>query len=246
MKVARFDRGAFGLALAVALLTGCGTGLGGVGVPNESAIQDAKGGQQTFSFTGAEQKFTVPSGVKSVKVDASGAAGAGIKLKKLGRGGRVTANIPVTQGEILYVFVGGQGTTASGGFNGGAAGGSSGGDAGGGASDLREGGTGLSNRIIVAGGGGGEGVAKPNGGGLGGGLVGGAGQGNGKPGGGGGGGGTQTQGGAGGIGGPSGEILAAPVRLALVGQVGRAPAASGPAVAGVAAITAAVAAAADQ
>ena len=215
-------RYAFGIGLAGVMLAGCGASSGGVGVPASTALNAAGKHQKTFSYTGAEQKFTVPSGVKSIKVDASGAAGAGLKLKRLGRGGRVVATVPVTQGETLYVFVGGQGTTAGGGFNGGATGGNSGGDGGGGASDLREGGTGLSNRIIVAGGGGGEGVARPSAGGLGGGLVGGAGQGTGKgPGGGGGGGGTQSQGGAGGVVGTSqGSNPGSPGALGIGGTGG--------------------------
>jgi len=77
-----------------------------------------------------------------------------------GAGGSVKATIPVTPGEKLAIFVGGYGATA-GGFNGGGTGGSTGGSGGnggggGGASDVRQGGDRLANRVVVAGGGGGS------------------------------------------------------------------------------------------
>ena len=64
----------------------------------------------------------------------------------------MTATLAVVPGEILNVFVGGQGGTGgTAGFNGGGAGGDGFGGGGGGASDIRRGGTAL----VVAGGGGG-------------------------------------------------------------------------------------------
>lgn len=118
----------------------------------------------------------VPTGVTHVTIVASGASGpygaTGHYCTVIGRlGGVVKATIPVTPGETLAVFVGGEGTigapcgsqygNGSGAFNGGGDGGVSGygydGDGGGGASDVREGGCALSNRILVAGGGGGGG-----------------------------------------------------------------------------------------
>src|SRR5262245_28848046 len=69
---------------------------------------------QEFEFTGAAQEYVVPAGVCSLTVDAFGAQGgdgsfgtddAGIG----GEGGRATATIPVTPGETLAVYVGGQG-----------------------------------------------------------------------------------------------------------------------------------------
>jgi hypothetical protein len=130
---------------------------------------------RTFEDSGAQQNFVVPDGVKLVTVEAYGAAGAGGA-----NGGYVEASIPVTPGEQLAIFVGGNGSSGSGyyggrgGFNGGGAGG--GGDnccdggGGGGASDVRQGGNGLVNRVIVAGGGGGN--SYTNSGGVGGGLIG--------------------------------------------------------------------------
>lgn len=144
-----------------------------------------------FAYSGEAETLVVPSGVTEVRVTATGAQGY-----NGGLGGTVTATIPVTPGEPLTVFVGGQGGTApssDAGFNGG--GGGSGG--GGGASDVRRGGTGLGDRIVVAGGGGGCPL-----GGAGGGLIGGS---SGQPVGGGGGG-TQVSGGIGGWNGSNGTF----------------------------------------
>ncbi|MBK9453156.1 MAG: CUB domain-containing protein [Bacteroidetes bacterium] len=111
-------------------------------------------GNQTFNFTGGVQTFTVPSGVTSITVDAYGAAGYGA----LGYGGRVQSTHPVVPGEVLQIYVGGAGTETTGGFNGGGnAGANIGYGSGGGATDIRQGGAGLANRIMVAGGGGGTG-----------------------------------------------------------------------------------------
>ena len=132
----------------------------------------AESGSQTFSYTGAQQTFTVPSGVTEIQFDVMGAEGGDIDGITVGwggtsnvsidagNGGRVTGILPVTAGETLYIYVGGEGSEDSGGYNGG-------GDAetcsgteviaagGGGASDIRQGGTALVNRVVVAGGGGG-------------------------------------------------------------------------------------------
>ncbi len=125
---------------------------------------------ERFQYTGAQQSFTVPSGVTKITVAADGASGAGSTFRHMkgGKGGLVKATIPVTSGETLAIFVGGEGGKSSaiggrGGFNGGGNGGvtgsesANGGNGGGGGSDVRENGTGLANRIVVAGGGGGAG-----------------------------------------------------------------------------------------
>jgi hypothetical protein len=127
---------------------------------------------QTFSFTGGQQTFTVPSCVASITIDARGAQGAQSNDRAPtnsvgGLGGRAIGVLSVVAGQVLYINVGGVGNiNGSGGFNGGGAGGAStagasclGGPAGGGggASDVRLGGTAISNRVIVAGGGGGSG-----------------------------------------------------------------------------------------
>lgn len=114
---------------------------------------------KTFSYTGKSQTFIVPSGITQVKIDARGAQGGG---SQGGFGGHVVALIPVTPGEELRVLVGGQSSSASGGFNGGGSGGTPSvcgpdcGHGGGGASDVRDGKK-LADRIAVVGGGGGQG-----------------------------------------------------------------------------------------
>ena len=117
----------------------------------------------TFSYTGAgPQTYSVPSGVASVSVDVQGGKGGNANCTGVGgKGGRVQAVLNVTPGQILNIYVGGAGanyvsccgTVYAGGFNGGGTGYQYG-AGGGGASDIRIGGTALSNRVIVAGGGG--------------------------------------------------------------------------------------------
>ena len=130
----------------------------------------------TFSSTGSEQTFTVPSGVSAVTVTATGAPG-GTSATTGGFGAVVTATVPLTASTTtLYVEVGGAGqanpcmagTAAAGGFNGGGSSGPTCGGGGGGASDVRT--TAINtvpdsaltptndSRLIVAGGGGGGGA----------------------------------------------------------------------------------------
>ncbi|HEX2901715.1 MAG TPA: glycine-rich protein, partial [Bacteroidia bacterium] len=148
-------------------------------------------GTQTFSYTGAAQTFTVPSGVTSLTVDLRGAKGGdGFPVMSAGGlGGRVTGTITVTPGQVLQINVGGVGANATatvggaGGFNGGGQGGiysgSYGGGGGGGGSDIRSTPYALGNRLAVAGGGGGGAfdysTPQWERGGVGGGLVGGTG-----------------------------------------------------------------------
>ena len=133
-------------------------------------------GPVQFDYTGAEQSFEVPAGVTSLIVEAVGAAGGDgyntdndpDTVRGLGGdGGRVIATVAVTPGEMLYIQVGGRGQDAAegtpglGGYNGGGDGADSQfnpsyyGAGGGGASDVRIGGQGLADRVVVAGGGGG-------------------------------------------------------------------------------------------
>jgi hypothetical protein len=208
------SRYALAIGAAAALLAGCGGSQPPIGAPGATTdTADSLPYHKTFNYTGRKQTFTVPDGVKKLKVIAVGAQGGG---DIPGYGGRVYALIPVTPGEKLAIFVGGQGTLPNGGFNGG---GSSGaysgrfaGYGGGGATDLRESGSGLVDRIVVVGGGGGQGSfdgPKYGLGGKGGGSVGGrGGAGAGyyrSYAGSGGYGGTQDQGGLGGYGG-DGEV----------------------------------------
>ena len=152
----------------------------------------------TFVYTGSSQSFTVPTGVNVINVHAYGAEGEDGGNGDGGLGGYVSAEILVSAGDILNIYVGGAGN--SGGYNGGATAQVVLASSGGGATDIRLNGSALSDRIIVAGGGGGGGDNCNGGwvehGGDGGGLVGGNGLGcsNGGPGFGG----TQTSGGNGG------------------------------------------------
>jgi Glycine rich protein len=183
--------------------------------------KDAQG-RTTYTFTliNAPETWTVPPGVSLIKIEAWGGEGG----KNIhdgeswngGKGGYAYGNLSVTPGESLTVVVGGKGGDntygsskwAGGGYNGGGdvtkrTGDYDGAGCGGGASDVRRGGTGLADRIIVAGGGGGAGggvtTAGHGGeGGAGGGLTGQNGQ---TAGGAGGAGGTQSTGNALGIGG---------------------------------------------
>ncbi|MEC7945304.1 MAG: glycine-rich protein, partial [Bacteroidota bacterium] len=131
------------------------------------------------------QTFTVPPGVTSISVDAYGASGMTATSSpnyggntNLGKGGRVQVDLTVTPGETLNIYVGGATHMSgvyyyNGGWNGGGNGSQPGcigmGHPGGGATDIRIGGTALTDRVIVAGGGGGRGrssLAGGHGGGL--------------------------------------------------------------------------------
>lgn len=146
-------RYALGAVAMVAVLAGCG-GNANNGVVPASSTPNSLPHDKTFHHTGRAQDFKVPAGVTQITVLALGAHGAG---SPAAYGGRVHAVIPVTPGETLLVFVGGDASGTGGGFNGGGNGGDEGsyaGTGGGGASDVREGGRELSDRVLVAGGGG--------------------------------------------------------------------------------------------
>jgi hypothetical protein len=115
-----------------------------------------------------------------VQIDAYGAAGGnGYYACALGgMGGYMSVILKVSEGQQLYVYVGGKGaqspgktTNNNGGFNGGGQG-WYGGGGGGGASDIRNTTSNLFSRLVVAGGGGGAGGGCPTTGGSGGGLTG--------------------------------------------------------------------------
>jgi len=205
------NRTAFGNCAAAVLLAACGGQTGNRLEPSANTAPDHAAHHQTFSYTGSKQVFTVPALVSRIRVIAFGAAGGGITPRLTGRGGRVSAVIPVTPGEKLTVYVGGHGGAGVGGFNGGADPGAGEynctyctGYGGGGATDIRRNGDSLHDRILVVGGGGGEAGLDISDdgppGGKGGGSTGGAGDMTGY-GGDGGGGGSQHRGGRGGSGG---------------------------------------------
>jgi hypothetical protein len=149
--------------VVAALLAGCG-GSPQPGSYNVSEATPVFSHDQVFHYTGSKQSFKVPSGVTRLKITAYGAEGAWGLLYPSGfpaapgGGATVTATIAVTPGERLAIFVGGSGQ--HGGYNGG--GGVTGESCsghcasfGGGASDVRQGGDRLADRVVVAAGGGG-------------------------------------------------------------------------------------------
>jgi hypothetical protein len=166
---------ALSISAATAFLAGCSGSQPPVGAPrampqsrtNRNIADEFATGQRTFQFTGSKQVFVVPRGVYQIKVWAHGGSGANdvhryehMHRSIGGYGGRVTAIVPVSPHEKLFVYVGGDGVGHTGGFNGGGSGSdpdSPTGLGGGGASDVRERGQALSRRILVAGGGGGAG-----------------------------------------------------------------------------------------
>lgn len=119
---------------------------------------------ETFNYTGAEQTWTVPSDVVAVLVKLSGAGSHAA-------GGYVEGALATTPGETLRFYVGGLGDSTTSGFNGGGSG-PGGAWGGAGATDVRQGGSTLSDRKAVGAGGGGKGAStqgfQPGGGGQGG------------------------------------------------------------------------------
>ncbi|WP_328858541.1 glycine-rich protein [Williamsia herbipolensis] len=122
----------------------------------------------TWSYTGAQQVFVVPRGLRTVLVTAVGAGGADTRASGnyKTRALQISAYAPVVGGQRLYIYVGGNGQHnapgsrfGAGGYNGGGRGIPNGG---GGASDVRTVGgpalspAGLNSRLVVAGGAGGS------------------------------------------------------------------------------------------
>ena len=133
-------------------------------VPGATPALAADPIEVVFNSTGAEQQWTVPSGVFSIHVALVGAKGAGGGGYQGGLGHSVSGDLDVTPDSTLYIEVGGNGLGATAGFNGGGQAGmdpTGGAGAGGGASDVRTISRGtpgtLGSRLMVAGGGGGVG-----------------------------------------------------------------------------------------
>ena len=116
-----------------------------------------------YSF--GSRTFTVPAGVTVIVASLAGARGGTVTrndMSQTGAGGfgsTIVARIPVTPGELLQIYIGGNGGLSSPGYNGGGAGCTenpnepSGG--GGGATDIRRTPYQSNNRLAVAAGGGG-------------------------------------------------------------------------------------------
>ena len=116
---------------------------------------------QNYSYTGAAQEVNLMAG--NYKFECWGASGA----EDVQLGGYTSGNIQLNENKSLYVYIGQNGQTSSGGFNGGGAGRNAdtlGYRYGGGATDIRiTSGTwnnfdSLKSRVMVAGGGGGVGT----------------------------------------------------------------------------------------
>jgi hypothetical protein len=176
--------------------------------------------EQSFGYTGSVQEFVVPEGVTTLTLQTVGGQGGGSNScvggdngpqDDGGLGGYARGKLAVNPGDIVHVYVGGQGLVGTdqaeeGGWNGGGDGGDWGGG-GGGASDVRLTLDDLNSRVVVAGGGGGGNTGCPEhgSGGSGGGLDGEDGDNGGQaftPGGGGG----QANGGAAGENGSAGDF----------------------------------------
>jgi hypothetical protein len=129
-----------------------------------------------YVWTGSTVNWTVPVGVTSVSILEYGGSGGHSGSSSGGAGSKASATIAVTPGEVLHINVGSAGgnsqvgATGGGGNNpadgwGGNGGGTvpslcptcDGGAGGGGSSDVRQGGTALADRVLVAAGGGGAG-----------------------------------------------------------------------------------------
>jgi len=147
--------------VAVVIVAGCGGSQLPAGAPPSESAPATYTHHQTFRYVGKRQFFKVPAGVTHLHVVAHGGNGGG---SVAAYGGRVTAIIPVKPFEKLTIYVAGNGAAQEGGFNGGGTGGrgeqgyrGGNGFGGGGATDVREGVDSLKDRILVAGGAGGQG-----------------------------------------------------------------------------------------
>ena len=160
---------------------------------NHYLVQDGNSVYYDIPYTGQYQEFYIPS-TGTWTVEAWGAEGAN-RGPAGGKGGYTVADVDFSQGDKLYLYVGGAGTTV---YNGREKGWNGGGHCyyyytnggfytaptnvyGGGSSDVRIGGNTLNNRILVAGGGAGAGARGVGGAGNGGAGSGGCGSG-GQPG----------------------------------------------------------------
>lgn len=125
----------------------------------------------TFSYTGQAQNWVVPVGVTSIAVTVIGSQGGGTNATG-GKGGKVTATISVTPGQVLSILVGKQGERIGTYIFGGHVGGTSSlntnnnGFSGGGYSAILNNTSSIStsNLLVIAGGGGGNSGANLSGG----------------------------------------------------------------------------------
>jgi hypothetical protein len=67
----------------------------------------------TINYTGSLATYTVPPGVTSIRIDATGAAGGTGLLGVSGKGAKMVGTFTVTPGEVLNVLVGGAGVAGT-------------------------------------------------------------------------------------------------------------------------------------
>jgi hypothetical protein len=127
----------FGVSLCVL----CGTSVAAQPV---AAVADVVSCPGTYGYTGGKVSCAIPVGATGVRVVAVGGRGG----NSGGFGAIVQADLAVTAGEVLDIYVGGNGGALTSG------GGENGGGGGGGASDVRTQDGSLDDRLVVAGGGG--------------------------------------------------------------------------------------------
>jgi hypothetical protein len=107
-----------------------GTGSGTVTNADVTSVVVICNGTRTYNFTGAIESFTVPGGVTSIRIDASGAQGGTATYSSAppgGLGAFASGTFTVTPSQSLRVIVGGAGVVPTGGcgyLNGGGGGGS--------------------------------------------------------------------------------------------------------------------------
>jgi hypothetical protein len=155
-----------GLIVVVASVSGIGESAVSATPLPSNCRGDAAVVTCTLSYNGTDgsdgtvQKFLAPDGVTGVTIEAWGAQGGDVEGAVGGPGGYSKGTVAVIPGAVLDVRVGGMPTSRGGGFNGGGSAGPQlsaySGAAGGGATDVRLGGDALSDRIVVAAGGGGS------------------------------------------------------------------------------------------
>ena len=66
-------------------------------------------GTATFSYTGTDQTWTVPSGITKITVTVKGASGGNTSSAVGGAGASVTTTVSVTPGDTLRLVVGSKG-----------------------------------------------------------------------------------------------------------------------------------------
>jgi hypothetical protein len=105
LRPAAFHRLLFPVAASAAITAGVFVAApAGAAVPGGCSASGATV-SCPFAFTGDEQQFTVPDGVRRLHVELVGGRGFGPNAF----GGKVAADLAVTPGQVLYVEVGGQG-----------------------------------------------------------------------------------------------------------------------------------------